>query len=174
MKILGSKIWNLVEKTIYYILVLLFKFVKKELSDDMLLSVMQFVKFGVVGASNTILSYIIYVVSLSVFQVMEILSNSDYLVAQIVAFILSVLWAFYWNNKVVFTLQEGEERSVWKSLIKMFISYSFTGLFLNAILIVLWVQVMHISKFIAPMINLIVSIPINFIINKFWAFRGKK
>ena len=95
----------------------------------------------------------------------------DYLIAQIAAFVISVLWSFYWNSKMVFTLEEGKERSVWKALIKTFIAYSFTGLFLNSILLFLWVRVFSISEFIAPLINLVVSVPLNFIINKFWAFR---
>ena len=71
----------------------------------------------------------------------------------------------------MFTLQEGEERSAVKALVKTFISYSFTGLFLSSVLLVLWVQVMHISEFVAPIINLLVTVPLNFIINKLWAFK---
>ena len=88
-----------------------------------------------------------------------------------IQFVLSVLWSFYWNNKKVFVLQEGEKRSMWQALLKTYISYSFTGLFLNSALLVLWIRVLGISEFIAPIINLLVSVPLNFIINKFWAFR---
>ncbi|MCR4902230.1 MAG: GtrA family protein, partial [Butyrivibrio sp.] len=82
--------------------------------------------------------------------------------------------SYYWNNKMVFTKEEGAERVWWKALIKTYISYSFTGLFLNSVLLILWVQVLGISEFIAPIINLLVSVPINFIINKFWAFKTEK
>jgi putative flippase GtrA len=34
-----------------------------------------------------------------------------------------------------------------------------------------WINVFGISKYVAPLINLVISIPLNFIINKFWAFR---
>ncbi|MCI9033187.1 MAG: GtrA family protein [Lachnospiraceae bacterium] len=132
---------------------------------------MQFVKFGIVGLSNTIISYVIYVGGLIFLQYFGIFSKVDYLVAQIVAFILSVLWSFYWNNKMVFVLEKGKERSLWKALVKTYISYSFTGLFLNSILLVFWVQICNISEFIAPIINLLVSVPLNFVINKFWAFK---
>ena len=30
------------------------------------------------------------------------------------------------------------------------------------------------SKFIAPLINLIISVPVNFIMNKMWAFKTEK
>mgnify|MGYP004491626053 FL=1 len=134
--------------------------------------VMQFVRFGIVGVSNTIISYVIYVVCLLFFQKMGILKNIDYIIAQVTQFVLSVLWSFYWNNRMVFTLKEGEKRSVWKAVIKTYISYSFTGLFINSALLIVWVKVMHISEFIAPVINLLISVPLNFIINKFWAFKA--
>ena len=103
-----------------------------------------------------------------------ILPDEDYVIAQIIAFILSVLWSFFWNNKIVFTLETGARRNLWKTLAKTYVSYSFTGLFLNSILIVLWVEKLHISEFVAPIINLIVSVPLNFLINKFWAFKSEK
>lgn len=171
---LGNSAWRAIEKIVYAVLKVLFKIIRKDLTDEIFGTFMQFVKFGIVGLSNTVLSYVLYVVGLLLFRRLQILPNSGYLVAQVIAFVLSVLWSFYWNNKLVFTLQEGEERSIFKVLIKTFISYSFTGLFLNSILLVLWVKVMHISEFIAPIINLLVSVPLNFVINKFWAFGKKK
>lgn len=173
MRDLGNKIWHIIEKMVYLILTIFYRLIGKELTDEFFKSFMQFVKFGIVGLSNTVLSYILYVVCLLVFRKLGVLPNNGYLVAQIVAFVISVLWSFYWNNKLVFTLKEGEQRSVFSALIKTFISYSFTGLFLNSILLVFWVKVVHISEFIAPIINLLVSVPLNFVINKFWAFGQK-
>jgi len=72
---------------------------------------------------------------------------------------------------MVFVKEEGQQRNLWKALIKTYISYSFTGLFLNSALLVLWVDVLHISEFVAPIVNLLISVPLNFIINKFWAFK---
>jgi len=166
-----DKIWHIIEIVSYSVLKNLLKLVHKELTDDIFDMAMQFVKFGIVGLSNTIISYVIYVGGLIFLQYFGIFSKVDYLVAQIVAFILSVLWSFYWNNKMVFVLEKGKERSLWKALVKTYISYSFTGLFLNSILLVFWVQICNISEFIAPIINLLVSVPLNFVINKFWAFK---
>ena len=77
----------------------------------------------------------------------------------------------HWNNRIVFTLQDGEKRSILKTFVKTFVSYSFTGLILNSALLILWVRILHISEFVAPIINLLVSVPLNFLINKFWAFK---
>lgn len=118
------------------------------------------------------MSYVIYVGALLLFQKEGWLSQTDYLVAQVIAFILSVLWSFYWNNRFVFKQEENEERNLLHALVKTYISYAFTGLFLNSVLSLLWVEVFAIPKIVAPIINLIVSVPINFLMNKFWAFKG--
>ena len=57
---------------------------------------------------------------------------------------------------------------------KTYVSYGFTGIVLNNILSYLWIEKLGISKYIAPLFNLVLSVPLNFIINKFWAFRTKK
>lgn len=174
MKNIGKKIWDIIEKAACIILKFLFKLLHRELTDDVFAAFMQFVKFGIVGFSNTIVSYVLYVASLLLFQRYHLIPGIDYLVAQIIAFVLSVLWSFYWNNKMVFVVEEGKQRSLWRALLKTYVSYSFTGLFLNSILLVLWVDIFHISEFLGPIINLVVSVPINFLINKFWAFRTKE
>lgn len=145
----------------------------KELTDNVYETFMQFIKFGIVGLSNTGISYLIYAGSLIWFRHLNMFSESDYLIAQFVAFILSVLWSFYWNNKMVFVIEKEKKRSFWKVLVKTYISYSFTGLFLNSILLVFWVKICHISELVAPIINLLVSVPLNFVINKYWAFGQK-
>ena len=133
---------------------------------------LQFIKFGVVGVSNTVVSYAIYLISLLLFQHFGLFPEVDYLVAQLIGFLLSVLWSFYWNRKYVF--KADSEKVPWpQALLKSYLSYAFTGLFLNSILSVFWVKVMHISKLLAPIANLLLSVPINFFMNKLWAFREK-
>ncbi|MCD7716297.1 MAG: GtrA family protein [Lachnospiraceae bacterium] len=136
-------------------------------------AIVQFGKFGVVGVTNTVISYVLYAGTLLLLQRAQLFPQIDYLLSQVTAFVLSVLWSFYWNNRLVFTRTEGKHRSLWRTLLKTYISYSFTGLFLSSFLLILWVQILGISEFIAPIFNLIISVPLNFLINKFWAFREK-
>ena len=132
----------------------------------------QFVKFGIVGVSNTVISYGIYVVVLLLLQKRNLFENVDYLIAQVVAFLLSVLWSFYWNRRYVFHADTNQVP--WpQALLKTYISYAFTGLFLNSILSIFWVRVVHMPKIFAPILNLLIAVPLNFILNKFWAFKGK-
>lgn len=169
---MGQKIYTILETILCSIIRWLFRLFHKEITEEQLEGFIQFVKFGIVGLSNTAINYLIYTVFLLLLRKFEV-GGMDYLIAQIIAFVLSVLWSFFWNNKYVFTVKEGQQRNWLRALIKTYISYSFTGLFLNSILLVLWVQVFHISEFIAPIINLLVSVPLNFLINKFWAFQNE-
>lgn len=165
-----DKFWEFVEYIITFILCKIFRL---KITEKKLDSFIQFVKFGIVGLSNTAFSYVLYVSSLFIFQRLGVFPKIDYLVAHIIAFALSVLWSFYWNNKYVFGNSDGK-RNILQALLKTYLSYSFTGLFLNSVLSIVWVEVFHWSKLIAPIANLLISVPLNFIMNKFWAFKEKR
>lgn len=170
---MGKKIYGVIEAIYMWFVELLFKIIRKELTDSTRNTFREFLQFGLVGVSNTVVSYAIYVVVLLGLQKAHLFSSVDYFIANIVSFLLSVLWSFYWNNKFVFQLQEGEHRNIWKALFKTYVSYGFTGLILNNVFSFLWVSVLGINKMIAPIINLIINIPINFFMNKLWAFKKK-
>lgn len=141
----------------------------------------QFLKFGLVGFSNTVISTLVtyLVIFLCNLYLAPYLSNitnefSKLLVSQIanlIGFIVGVLNSYYWNNKYVFTLEKDENRNTLKTFIKTFIAYASTGILLNGALLILWVNVLHISQYIGPIINLIITIPLNYVINKYWAYK---
>lgn len=143
---------------------------KKEFSQKQEDVLTQFVMFGLVGVSNTLISYLINVGILLALRPLGF--SWDYIVANIVAFILSVLWSFFWNNKFVFKTEDGKKRSIWLPLLKTYVAYGFTGIVLNNVLSWLWIDILNVSKFVAPLINLIISVPLNFILNKLWAFKN--
>lgn len=128
-------------------------------------SLVQFIKFGIVGLSNTLISYVVYLVGVRF--------GMHYLLASVLGFVISVLNSFYWNNKYVFQ-QGDEERNLWLTLVKTFMAYASTGLVLANILLYIWVDVLGISEYLGPIINLVITVPLNFMINKLWAFRGRQ
>lgn len=138
------------------------------LNDCSIVTAVQFIKFGVVGVSNTIISYVLNVAIIIFLR--PYCFSWDYVVANTIAFFLSVLWSFYWNNRYVFS-DSNEQRSTIHSLIKTYIAYSFTGVLLSNILSYVWINVFEISKYVAPLINLLICVPLNYIINKYWAFK---
>ena len=158
-----NKLWEILVFILDFFIRKVFRI---SLSDAQWKAFLQFIKFGIVGVSNTLIHYFTYLIC--------IFAGCHYLIASVIGFLVSVMNAFYWNNKYVFKLQNGEKRNLGLALLKTYLSYAFTGIILNNILSVIWIEVLHISKFIAPVINIIVSMPINFLINKFWSFRAKK
>ncbi|MCR5272119.1 MAG: GtrA family protein [Lachnospiraceae bacterium] len=166
--------WSIIEKIAYFFLNIFFKIIHKELTEERFANFMQFIKFGLVGVSNTVVAYLVYAVTLMLIKQSGVKLSFDYVIAQTVGFILSVPWSFFWNSRLVFKLEEGEKRPWLPALIKTYISYSFTGIFLNNVLLILWVRILGVSEFLAPIINIFVSVPINFIINKLWAFKAKE
>ena len=134
----------------------------------------QFIKFGIVGISNTAINYFIYLIMLNVFEGLQLFREYDYYISAIIAFIISVLWSFYWNNRFTFKLENGEKRSFGNALIKTYISYSITGVLLHNLFLYIWISKLGISKELAPILNLLFTIPLNFIMNKLWAFKSEK
>lgn len=160
-------------------------------------SALQFFKFCIVGLSNTIICEGIYVVLLFL--------GVHYLAANIIGNLISILNAYYWSNKYVFKVEEGEERVWWKVLLKTYATYGFSML-LSAGLLVFWLELVQLEQFMGPvlqlmgsigilgllskcgilleakllaeilaaMINLIITIPLNYVINKYWAYRKNK
>lgn len=150
----------------------------------------QFIRFGLVGISNTIVSYVIYALTFRL--------TDNYFLANILSWLISVLNAYLWQNIFVFREDTGAQKRIWwKVLLKTYLAYAFTGLFLNNILLWLWVDVIDVSRFCTgviaflaahgmemsgrefagyagPVLNMVFVIPINFVMNKFWAYRQKK
>lgn len=120
--------------------------------------VVQFIKFGVVGVSNTAISLAVYYFMLWM--------GAAYLIANTVSWIIGVFNAFYWNNRYVF-----KNDIPWlKALVKTYISYG-ASFIACSLLLVVFVEVCNISDIIAPILTLALSIPMNFIMNKYWTFK---
>lgn len=133
-------------------------------------SFVQFVKFCIVGVSNTAVAYFLNIAILIMLKDAE--WRWDYIFANVSSFTISIFWSFFWNNKYVFKEKPDEQRNKWKALGKTFLSYGFTGYILSSILLFVLVDVFEISKYIAPLLTLIITVPVNFLLNKLWAFRS--
>lgn len=142
----------------------------RDANDQAVKALGQFIKFCLVGATNTMLSYVLNLITLLFLKPFTI--PFDYVIANVVAFLLSVAWSFFWNSRFVFQTSAFPKKTKWKMLLKTYVSYAFTGLIMNNFLSWLWIEKLFVSKYLAPLLNLIFSIPLNFLMNKFWAFRN--
>lgn len=138
-------------------------------TESMRQGITQFFRFCFVGVTNTLVNYLLYVACLSGIRVFGRLEY-DYIVASIVAFSLSVLWSFFWNSRYVF--EEGQESRKWViALVKMYLAYSVSGILINNLLLYIAVSILEISVYMAPILSLFICVPVNFILNKYWAFK---
>ena len=153
-------------------------------------SQLQFIKFALVGVSNTLISEGIYAVL--------IFFRMHYIPASFIGFSLSVINAYYWNSKYVFKENAEGEKRVWhKVFFKTYLAY-FWGYLANAALLAFWIDILKIGRYFAPLaewfarrglerldgqfcgnlaaagLNLLITVPMNYIINKYWAYRQKK
>ena len=111
------------------------------------------------------------VVNYFIYYVIVFLNRDAYLLANVLGWIVSVFNSFIWNNKFVFQ-NKGSKQNIGYRLLKTYGAYGIT-LLLSSALLVVQVEYLGVSEFIAPIINLFVTTPINFMLNKFWAFRKK-
>lgn len=118
-----------------------------------------------VGVINTLLSYLITNGCYYILHLHEQVSN-------LISFLITVLVSYLLNSRFVFQQEEESLRQPWyKALAKVYASYALTELVLMGILLYIEERLLGIPHFIATFINLCVTVPLNFILNKFWAYR---
>lgn len=127
---------------------------------------LQFIKFGAVGISNTIIALAIYYLFLFI-------NHELYLIGNLVGWVVSVANAFYWNYRFVFHDHVANKKVLLTKIRKTYLSYG--GIFmLSTVLLFLEIELFGWPTEIGPVVNLIITIPLNFFLNKFWTFRKKK
>ena len=126
--------------------------------------IIQFIKFGMVGAINTILTLAIQWIFLAL--------GFHYLVGSIVSFLVTVVLAYVLNNIFAFRGEDGKITWSFQAFIKVFFSYSITGLIIANIGLWFWNDILYINQNLSPVLNLFVTIPINFLMNKYWAYKN--
>ena len=172
MRFTPRYIYSLLEKIAVGILIVLTAFVlrDREKAETLRPAFTQFFRYCFIGLTNTFLNYLLYVVSLNLIRAVKNGLEYDYMAASFISFSLCVFWSFFWNSRYVF--KEGRESRKWAvALTKMYFAYSVSGILLNNALLYLYISVLGISVYIAPILSLIICVPVNFIMNKYWAFK---
>jgi putative flippase GtrA len=119
----------------------------------------QFVKFGIVGVSNTLLAFTIYTVLLKVFGVW-------YLAASAIGFVVGAVNGFLLNRRWTFAGHVGDALTPvrWGVV-------QGCGLALNEGLLYLFVDGANIEKLLGQALATVVVTVITFLVNRAWTFR---
>jgi len=124
-------------------------------------SLKQFIQFCLVGVSNV---FVMLVTAWAFFYFF----NANVYVGNTAGFITSVLNAYFWNLLWVFKHQKVDKK---QALMKFFAVYIFTYIF-SMFLSYIFVDLLGGDKYLSPFVNTAITTPINFLLSKFWTFKG--
>ena len=119
----------------------------------------QFINFGIVGVSNMLVAYSVYAIL--------VYFNVHPQIANIFSVLVSILNAYVWNRFWVFSQTATKKVT---APIRFIVVYG-GNLLLGMVLLYLYIDVWHLNKYIAPFISMPVTIPLNYILNRFWVFK---
>lgn len=146
----------------------------EKMEQSRLAPLVQFVKFGLVGVSNTVISYGIEMLGYYVlFAHAPWPDRVRIVVVTALAFAVSTINAYYWNNRYVFPGGRKTGGAHIRAFLRMAASYAVTGLVLAPVLKV-WIHERGAAYWLASLVTLVITVPLNYLLNKFWAFRRRE
>ena len=127
--------------------------------ESKVVELINIIKFSIVGDSNTLLNFVIFILLNNI--------GINYILASIIAYSISIINSYFWNSRLVFKYDNKNKKSI---LIK-FIILNLIGLSINAVLMATLVGVLAIKKIVAMFIVSLLVMCINYILNKIWVFK---
>lgn len=119
--------------------------------------ILRFIKFSLVGASNTLITIIAYWIFINLFKMNFLLSNT-------IAYVLGIVNSYFWNTRWVF-----KDSSANNTIIK-FIIVNIIALAASNLCIFILVKNMNSNMYISQIVAIGFSMVINFVLNKTWTF----
>ena len=147
----------------------------EQLRTGRLAPLWQFIRFGMVGVMNTLITYVTE--NLGYYWLFASFSAEQeqlrVVLVTLMGFVLSVSNAYFWNSRFVFK-QEGKRtfRQHASAFARTVLCYGVTGLVLSPVMKIVLVG-WGVPFYLASLATLVVTIPLNFVLNKFWAFAAK-
>ena len=127
--------------------------------ESKVVELINIIKFSIVGVSNTLLNFVIFILLNNI--------GINYILASIIAYSITIINSYFWNSRLVFKYDNKNKKSI---LIK-FIILNLIGLSINAVLMATLVGVLAIKKIVAMFIVSLLVMCINYILNKIWVFK---
>ncbi len=172
-----ERFFRWVEKIVRAVFGFFFKLVHVELSEKQWAAFLQFVRFAIIGLFNTALSLGFNIATLVVAEkagwdgTIGSLGGFDRHLGTLIGFLASCVNSYVFNSR--YTFGDGAKKTASqhaRAFLKVVVSYSFAGLFLGWALNFLWLN-LGVHRVVGALLNVIISVPINFLLNKFWAYK---
>ena len=118
----------------------------------------QLAKFSVVGATGYVVNLVVYAALLGIGAHK----------AAVVSFVVSAANNYVWNRLWTFAHQRGH--FAYQGM--RFFVVAFVGLLVNQFWLVVFLDVLGLGKIVSQAIAIVLVLPLNFLGNKLWSFRG--
>lgn len=122
-------------------------------------TIVQLLKFTVVGVSNTLIT------ALVIWVLLKVLNYSDY-TANVIGYFVGLLNSFIWNRKWTFNSSNQLSKTVLKFMITFVISY-----LLQLANLFLLINYTTFDPYISQLLSMVVYTTVNFILNKYYTFK---
>ena len=124
--------------------------------------ILQFVKFGIVGVSNTLISFAVYTLLLKAFGVW-------YVAASGIGFAVGAVNGFLWNRAWTFRGHVGDALTP----VRWFVVQS-CGLLVNLGLVYLFVDGVGLDELTGQAATIVIVTVLTFFANRAWTFKGQQ
>lgn len=119
--------------------------------------------------SYSIFGVLTTIVNIAIFMLLDNL-KIPYAIGTIIAWFISVLFAFYTNKKYVFKSNDNSKEAITKEVIA-FYSSRVLSLLVDLVLMVLFVNIIGFSNLLSKIISNVVVIIINYLLSKLFIFK---
>ena len=121
-------------------------------------NIIKFFKFTLVGFSNTLISYLVFLLIFKVFGIF-------YMLASAIGYLTAVLNSYFWNLRWTFK----STHSV--NVFGKFVIVNVVSLFVNLLIMRILVEIISIDELISQIFAIIGALIINFSGNNLWTFK---
>ncbi|MGL5152624.1 MAG: GtrA family protein [Clostridium sp.] len=133
---------------------------------DLLKKYKEIISYGVFGVLTTLINIIVYYVSTKLLGI-------DYLISNVVAWILSVLFAFITNKLFVFESKEHSFKIILREG-SAFVSARLFSLIFDMGIMYIGVELLLMNDVVIKVLANIIVIVLNYFLSKYWIFRKKQ
>jgi len=122
-------------------------------------TLVQFLKFGIVGISNTLLT------AVTIWLLLRVLHSSNYL-ANIIGYVVGLVNSFIWNRRWTFENHAQIGATIFKFIVTFAVSYLLQLGFLWLLL-----HQTEIDDYFCQLLSIVVYTVVNFFMNKYYTFK---
>lgn len=124
----------------------------------------ELIKYFIIGVMTTIINYIIFALLSSVIKI-------DMHISNIIAWIVSVIFAYFTNKLFVFESKSFELKVIGKEIISFGAARIFS-LLLEEIILYVFVNLLNMNQLIIKLIANVVVMVLNYVLSKFIIFKN--